>query len=201
MNSKRHPPDEDAALVASWRGGELASFEALVHRHQKRMLNIAFRITGDYEVSCDVVQDAFAAAYRTIDSFGGTPPFSIWLTSITVDRSRTRLEHPATRRKDGAQPHATPPARKSDEAVHEWLVAAPSAMEQLERAAIADRLQRCIRTLSIEFRETIILHDVAGFSLDEICAILRTRKGTLQSRLFRAREQVKDCLKKTVGEV
>ena len=60
--------DEDVALVASWRSGDLSCFEALVLKHQKRLLNIAFRITGVYEDACEVTQDAFLAASRGIDS-------------------------------------------------------------------------------------------------------------------------------------
>jgi RNA polymerase sigma-70 factor (ECF subfamily) len=201
MNKRRlHTPDEDAALVASWRTGEFASFEALVHRHQKRMLNIAFRITGDFECACEAVQDAFVAAYREIDSIGRAR-FSTWLTSLTVTQSRLCLEQATAGRKKGAYPPALPRARENGKAVHEWLVAAPSALVKLERAAIADKLQECIRELSVEFREALVLRDVQGYSFDEICAILKTREETLKSRLFRAREQVKDCLKKAVGEL
>ena len=91
MKDDRHNiVDEDAALVASWRRGELSSFEALVRKYQKRMLNIAFRITDDYEDACEVTQDAFVAAFKGIESFRGAARFSTWLTSITLNLSRNR---------------------------------------------------------------------------------------------------------------
>jgi RNA polymerase sigma-70 factor (ECF subfamily) len=90
-DDRQHISDEDAALIVSWQRGELSSFEALVSKYQKRMLNIAFRITGDYEDACEVAQDAFLAAYRGIDSFRGAARFSTWLTSITLNLSRNRL--------------------------------------------------------------------------------------------------------------
>ena len=198
---RHHTPDEDAALVASWRSGETASFESLVRKHQKRMFNIAFRITGDYDDSCELVQDAFVAACRGIDSFRGAVRFSTWLASITVSKSRDSLQRATGVRKMATHfSHATP-APNIGASAHEWLVAASSALEQLERAAIADKLQGCIRTLSVEFRELIVLRDIEGFTYNEICAILKTREGTVKSRLYRARELVKDCLKKAVGEL
>src|SRR5512136_2192484 len=93
MNDDRqHISDEDAVTVASWRRGEISSFETLVTKYQKRIFNIAFRITGDYEDACEVTQDAFVAAYRGIDSFRGESRFLTWLTSIVLNLSRNRLQ-------------------------------------------------------------------------------------------------------------
>jgi RNA polymerase sigma-70 factor (ECF subfamily) len=191
---------DDAALVASWRKGDISSFEALVNKYQKRMLNIAFRITGNYEDACEVVQDVFVAAFRKIDSFRGESRFSTWLTSIVVNMSRNRFQQIQTKRMhepfslDGTSADADCP-------VHEHPSHAPSALERLERLDLHEKLQGCIKTLAAEFRETIVLRDLQDFSYDEICTILKVREGTVKSRLFRAREMVKDCLKRAVGEL
>ncbi len=201
MDDGRHiVSDEDGALVAAWRRGELSSFEALVRRHQKRMLNIAFRITGDYEDACEVVQDAFVAAYRGIDSFRGASRFSTWLTSITVNLSRNRLQQLQTKRQNEAF-SIDWPVREDCPSLREPASVAPSALERLERLDLHEKLQGCIGALAAEFRETMVLRDLQDFSYDEMCAILRVRQGTVKSRLFRAREMVKDCLKRAVGEL
>jgi RNA polymerase sigma-70 factor, ECF subfamily len=202
MKDDRHNIiDEDAALVTAWRRGELSSFEALVRKYQKRMLNIAFRITDDYEDACEVTQDAFVAAYKGIDSFRGAARFSTWLTSITLNLSRNRHQQTeAKRRKEvhsnegltGGGNSAFTPERPSP---------GPSALEQLERRVVHERLLQCIKALSIEFREAIVLRDLQDYSYGEICAILNIREGTVKSRLFRARDLVKDCLKRGLGEI
>jgi RNA polymerase sigma-70 factor (ECF subfamily) len=192
--------DEDAVLVTSWRRGDISSFEALVGRHQKTMLNIAFRVIGDYDDACEVVQDVFLAAYRGIDSFRGASRFSTWLASITINLSRNRLQQVQSRRRNYA-PLAPATAGLPSDPVHELPSSAPSVLEQLERLELHEKLQGCIRTLAAEFRETIVLRDLQDFSYDEICAILKVRQGTVKSRLFRAREMVKDCLKRAVGEL
>ncbi len=201
MGDDRHNiPDEDAALVTSWRHGELVSFEALVAKYQKRMLNIAFRITGDYEDACEVTQDAFVAAYRGIEGFRGSARFSTWLTSITLNLSRNRLQQVRTKRRheayslDGAAPG------EDCGPVHERPSPAPSALEQLEMRALHAKLTECVGALSADFRETIVLRDMQDFSYGEICTILNVREGTVKSRLFRAREMVKECMKRAVGE-
>jgi RNA polymerase sigma-70 factor (ECF subfamily) len=202
MKDDRHNIiDEDAALVASWRRGEINSFEALVRKYQKRMLNIAFRITDDYEDACEVTQDAFVAAYKGIDSFRGTARFSTWLTSITMNLSRNRHQQVQLKRRKEVHCNDGPTGGENSAFTPERTAPGPSALEQLERRVVHERLLHCIKALSIEFREAIVLRDLQDYSYGEICAILNIREGTVKSRLFRARDMVKDCLKRGLGEI
>jgi RNA polymerase sigma-70 factor (ECF subfamily) len=190
--------DEDAELVAAWRSGELSAFELLVRKHQKRLLNIAFRITGDYEDACEVVQDSFLSAYRGIASFRRESRFSTWLTSIAINLSRNRLKQSASHSKLCS---VDAPAPSEDGGHHELRSLAPSPLERLERLDLHEKLDGCIKALAAEFREVIVLRDMQDFSYDEICDTLQVREGTIKSRLFRAREAVKGCLKRAVGEL
>jgi RNA polymerase sigma-70 factor (ECF subfamily) len=202
MKDDRHNIiDEDAALVASWRRGEISSFEALVRKYQKRMLNIAFRITDDYEDACEVTQDAFVAAYKGIDSFRGAARFSTWLTSITLNLSRNRHQQTQAKRRKEVHSYDGPTGGENSAFVPERPAPGPSALEQLERRVVHERLLQCIKALSVEFREAIVLRDLQDYSYGEICAILNIREGTVKSRLFRARDMVKDCLKRGSGEI
>jgi len=56
--------DEDTALVQACKKGNVDAFETLVRKYQKRMLNIAYRMIGNYEDACELVQDAFVSAHR-----------------------------------------------------------------------------------------------------------------------------------------
>jgi RNA polymerase sigma-70 factor (ECF subfamily) len=191
--------DEDAEQVDAWRQGELSSFETLVEKYQKRQFNIAFRISGNYENACEVVQDAFVTAYRGIDSFRGAARFSTWLTSITVNLSRNRIQQIRTRQNNEAFPMDEPPVKEGYGLNSDHPSSDPSALVQPERRSLHDRLRECISGLAIDFREAIVLRDVQEFSYDEICAILKVREGTVKSRLFQGREMVKDCLKRAAG--
>lgn len=202
MKDDRHSiPDEDIALVTSWRGGEISSFEFLVRKYQKRMLNIAFRITDDYEDACEVTQDAFVAAYKGIDSFRGAASFSTWLTSITLNLSRNRYQQNMAKRRNEVCSLDDSTVGNDSGLVGERSSSAPTALEQLERNSVRERILKCVRMLSVEFRETIVLRDMQDYSYREICEILNIREGTVKSRLFRARDMVKDCLKRGLGEV
>jgi RNA polymerase sigma-70 factor (ECF subfamily) len=77
----------------------------------------------------------------------------------------------------------------------------PSIMERLERKDVQRKVQDCIDTLDNEFKEVLVLRDIQGFSYDEITDMLKMPAGTVKSRLFRARETLKDCLKKVMGKL
>jgi RNA polymerase sigma-70 factor (ECF subfamily) len=77
----------------------------------------------------------------------------------------------------------------------------PSALESLEKKDVHEKVQECINSLDEEFREVLILRDIQGFSYDEINNLLEVPEGTVKSRLFRAREALKDCLKNVIGDL
>lgn len=197
---RKNSLDEDTVLVASWRRGEISSFELLVGKYQKRMFNIAFRITGDYDDACEVTQDAFVAAYRGIAAYRGEACLSTWLTSITLNLSRNRLQELQAKGQNEVYSLDSLVHVEDCSPAHERALPVPSALEQLELHAIHERLKECIKALSVEFRETIVLRDLHNYSFDEICAILKAREGTIKSRLFRAREIVNEYMKQAAGK-
>jgi RNA polymerase sigma-70 factor (ECF subfamily) len=194
-------PDNDAALVLSSQKGDMAAFESLVVRHQKRMLNVAFRLIGDYDEACEVVQDAFVSAYKNIRTFRGEAKFTTWLTTITMNFSRNRLKQMSSRQSHVSYSLDEPRRTEGGEMTVDPPSKEPSALDQLEKRDVQGRVQDCVKALEPEYREVIILRDLQGFSYDEIGSMLKMREGTVKSRLFRAREAARDCLKKAWGEL
>ncbi len=197
-----HPStDGDEALVVSFRQGDLNAFETLVARHQKKMLNIAFRLVGDYDDACEVVQDAFVSAYKNIRTFRGDSKFTTWLTTITLNMSKNRLKQVRSRKGHEAYSLDEPIRTDDGELSMDPPSQGPSVLDQLEKRDVQTRVRDCIKTLEKDFREILILRDMQEFSYEEIGSMLKVRAGTVKSRLFRAREMVKDCLKQCMGEL
>jgi len=190
---------DDGELVAACRHGDADAFAILVRRHQKAMLNLAYRMLGNFEEACEVVQDAFLAAHRGLSGFRGEARFSTWLTAITLNQARNRLARLASLRRNEAfsldAPIATPqgPVRPDPPSP------APGPLEHLEAQAVRTRVEACIQALPAEFREVLVLRDLQDRSYEEIGQVLKLRAGTVRSRLFRARDGVKDCLKRHLG--
>jgi RNA polymerase sigma-70 factor (ECF subfamily) len=196
----RMTDDEDVKAVLLCQKGDTDAFEVLVERHQKRMLNVAYRMLGDYEEACDVVQDAFLAAYRAIGSFRREARFSTWLYGIVVNHARNRIKQAQGRLRHETRSIDDPVGLKEGSLQREVPDCRESAVEQLEKKEIAARVQECIGALETEYREVLVLRDIQGFSYDEIGELLKLPDGTVKSRLFRARAAMKDCLVKVLGD-
>jgi RNA polymerase sigma-70 factor (ECF subfamily) len=200
-NSSSLGSDDDAALVSSAQKGDLNAYELLVARYQKKMLNISFRLVGDYDDACEVVQDAFVSAYRNIKTFRGDAKFTTWLTTITLNLSKNRLKQMRSRQGHEAFSLDDPIRTDDGEMTMDPPSYEPSVLDRMEKRDIQTKVQDCIKALEADFREVLVLRDMQDFSYEEIGAILRAREGTVKSRLFRAREMVKECLKKFMGEL
>ena len=191
--------DDDRVLVDACRKGDVSAFEGLVRRHQRMVLNVAFRILGNYDDACDITQDAFLAAYRKFDEFRGAARFSTWVTAIVINLSRNRLEQLQRRQHREAWSLDDPLPQNSCATTSALHSAAPSALQQLEEEELRRAVRHCIEALDAGFREVLVLRDMQEFSYDEVAGALGLREGTVKSRLFRARDAVKECLKRSMG--
>jgi RNA polymerase sigma-70 factor, ECF subfamily len=195
------PADDDSLLVLSCQKGEIDAFEALVEKYQKRMLNVAYRMIGNYDEACEVVQDAFLSAYRSIKKFRGEARFSTWLTSIVMNLSRNRRKQIQTRGAREVYSIDDPVKTEEGSLSLDPPDQGPSVLEKLEQKEAEARVQGCINGLDTEYREVLVLRDIQGFSYEEIRDILKIPDGTVKSRLFRARDALKGCLKRMLGNL
>jgi RNA polymerase sigma-70 factor (ECF subfamily) len=201
MRGTKRRGDEDLDFVTLCQEGNADAFEHLVRRHQKRMLNVAYRIIGNYDEACEVAQDAFVAAYNNIKGFQRKAAFSTWLYAICINLARNRRKRLKSRRYREGRSLDDPIATLEGERAVDPPASEPTPLERLEARDIRHHVQGCINALEVEFKEVLVLRDIQGFSYEEISAMLKVPAGTVKSRLFRAREGVKDCLKKVRGEL
>jgi RNA polymerase sigma-70 factor (ECF subfamily) len=192
--------DADEELVARCRGGDVEAFEGLVRRHEKRMINVAYRITGDFDDACEVVQDAFVSAYRNLGKFRGSARFSTWLCSIVLNLSRNRLRQSRARTGREAASMGNPSSSWMGGPALEPAPEGTSPLAELELKEVREKVKECMDALEAEFREAIVLRDIQGFSYSEIGGMLGLAEGTVKSRLHRARESVRDCLRRVLGD-
>lgn len=193
--------DEDTDIVFSVRKGNVDEFEKLVRKYQKMAFNISYRITGSYEDACEVVQDAFLSGYCNLDGFKGTSKFSTWLFSIVINLSKNRIIKMKAESRHEQFSLDDPVETDEGPVGIELASREPSAADKLEREEVRRKVQDCIGRLEPECREVVVLRDIQGFSYEEMAGILGIAEGTVKSRLFRARDALRDCLKKVMGEI
>jgi RNA polymerase sigma-70 factor (ECF subfamily) len=201
MKKNNQTTDEDYNLVSLCKKGNVDAFEVLVRKHQKRMLNIAYRMIGNYEDACEIAQDAFVSAYKGIKDFEEKSRFSTWLYTIVLNLSRNRLKQLKIKSYREEFSFNDPVITDDSQINREPASGETTILERLERRDVQQKVQGCINSLDSEFREVLILRDIHGFSYDEISDMLKIPEGTVKSRIFRARDILRDCLKRVIGDL
>jgi len=198
---QRMRSEDDAGLVSRCRRGNPDAFEILVERHQKKMLNLAYRVTGDYDEACEVTQEAFISAYRAVRGFKGDAKFSTWMASITINHARNHMRQARSRARHEVVSLDDPVETEGGRVLHDPPSGEPGAMDRLEQMEVREKVRDCVGALESEYREVLVLRDMEGFSYEEIGDILKVPDGTVKSRLHRARSSVKECLKRAMGRL
>jgi RNA polymerase sigma-70 factor, ECF subfamily len=163
------------------------------------MFNIAFRMIGDYEETCEVVQDTFLSAYRSLSKFRGDARFFTWLCRICLNHCKDRLKDLRSRAHYEA---FSIDGQEDDDPVSVTAISSadPPALEQLETKELQGRVQYCINALDPQLREIIVLRDLQELSYEEMADVLKLPEGTIKSRLFRAREALGRIMQRVFGD-
>jgi RNA polymerase sigma-70 factor, ECF subfamily len=176
---------DDALLDRLARAGDARAFDVLYRRYSERLHATAVRLTRDSDSAPDLVHDAWIRAVESLASFEKRSSFRTWITAILINCIR---EHERSRRRDGRYDPAGD-AFSADE------VADPASTAPLDGDGIDPLdLEAAIAALPDGFRRVLVLHDVEGFTHEEIAAALGLAPGTSKSQLSRARRRLRELL-------
>lgn len=181
----------DMELVEKSIKGDVNAFEDLVRRYQNKVFTVAFRMIGNREDAADLSQEAFVKAYRALPNFRGEASFQTWLhhiiTNVCRDELRKRSRISAiSLDKEIITSEGTFQSELADDAL--------GPEDILENKDLAKNIQQAINILGPEYRMTIIMREIQGFSYEEIANTLSCSIGTVKSRLNRARTILKNIL-------
>jgi RNA polymerase sigma-70 factor (ECF subfamily) len=163
-------------------------FETRLIESSTLAVRVAYSVLRNREDAEDVAQEAFAKAYRSFSQLRDRDRFRAWLVRMTwrmaLDRQR------ANRRRTAREDHADTwlPASAGSRSVGADLQVGLEARER------AEHLWRAIDDLSEKLRIVIVLAGIQEHDLKEVAALLDLPEGTVKSRLFAARQQLKDAL-------
>jgi RNA polymerase sigma-70 factor (ECF subfamily) len=171
----------DETLVKRTLAGDLSAYEVLVQRHRAVVQRVAARIVGAAD-SDDVTQDTFLRAFHRLGQFRGESPFLPWLLRVA---NSVALNTVARRRPEGSVEEAeTTPGPERTPA------------EVLEERERRERLLTKMRQLQPTHRVVLVLRDVEGLTYEEIAQITETPLGSVKGRLFRARRELIEILRR-----
>ena len=182
---------DDAQLIDATLAGESAAFGTLVTKYQDRLYNTLVHLVGSSEDARDVAQDAFVQAFVKLDRFRGASAFYTWLYRIAFNlaMSHRRRKKPTTSLDEARERTGKEPIEDDDD---------PGG--QLQRDEQATQVRAALARLSDEHRVVLVLREIDGCRYDAIAEILDLPVGTVRSRLFRARIQLRDELKQILQE-
>ena len=181
--------DPDRALVEAAAAGNREAFDELVRRHQAAMIMLARVLTSGRGDAEDLAQDVFVRAWRSLQGFRGESTFRTWLHRVAINVIRT------SQTRQGRLVRVFAPRD------HDEVRLDPASGEEPLDITLARRqvIERALATLPEELRVAVTLRDMQGLDYKEIAAALDVPIGTVESRIFRARQRLKPLLAPLLG--
>jgi RNA polymerase sigma-70 factor (ECF subfamily) len=177
-------PQSDTELVAKIRLGDQSAFQELVRRHADSLLGMAYSLVGSRSDAEDVVQETLIVALRRIGSFEGRSAVGTWLRGILVFKAAKLRRSRKVRSTLALHDHdGSTDAGRSDAG----LATRSASLAVDSRVDVMAMLD----TLSQEHRESVVLRELQQYSYEEISGMLKIPIGTVESRLYRARQELR----------
>ena len=195
--AERDVADNDLDLVHATTNGDIAAFEQLVSRYDRKLLRIAQSITHNREDSQDAVQEAFLKAYQNLSAFREDSKFSTWLFRITVNQSLMKLRKQRTTREASLDEDFQADGDVLPKEVTDW---APNPEQLYWASELRDILIKCLQELSPILRTVFVLRDIEGLTIDQTVEVLHVSQTAVKARLLRARLLLRENLTKYFGK-
>jgi RNA polymerase sigma-70 factor, ECF subfamily len=168
---------DDAILIQQAQQGDAAAVRALYQRHAGRVYAVVRRLAGDDALAEDWAQEAWVRAFRALPAFRGDSLFTTWLHRIAVN-SALHGRRSRERRTGREEP------------MDETACTGPTG----DRTVLRLRLEKAMARLPEGMRKVLVLHDVEGYTHEEIGQMLGVAPGTCKSQLFKARAKMREML-------
>jgi RNA polymerase sigma-70 factor (ECF subfamily) len=185
----------ETQFIERLKQGEAAAFEVLIAERSGEVYGLLYRLTENSEEARDLTQETFLRAFQSIGQFRGDSDLRTWIYRIAINQARNRWRWWRRRRRDATvsldseNAHGNAPLSESLRSERDKSPEQETLAHERERA-----LRRALRSLSLSYRETVILRDIEGFTYEEIAETLGINVGTVKSRLARGRQELRQRL-------
>ncbi len=170
----------EANLIEGAARGEPRAVRALYERYAPRVFAVVRRMAGDDDLAQDWAQESWIRIFRALPSFRGESRFSTWIHRIAVNTALQALRSAGTRtRREGEMPA---------------VVAIPPRTRDV---LLENRLESALDQVPEGMRKVLVLHDVEGYTHEEIGSLLGINPGTSKSQLFKGRAKMRTLLRGT----
>ena len=172
--------ETDNKFVQNCLKGDVNAFGILVERYQQPIFNTVYRMVHDRDEAEELTQRAFVKAYENLESFNLRQKFFSWLYRIAINETLNYLKQ-----------------RKRLEPLQNGMITRNKNPEEEYRSLeLTENLRTALETLDPALQILIVLKHFQGFSYQEISGFLGIPQKTIKSRLYTARQQLKEALEK-----
>src|SRR5580700_6319020 len=186
-------PSDDMKLVHASKNGDVAAFEELVKRYDRKLLRIAHSVTHNREDSQDAVQEAFLKAYQHLADFREASQFSTWLIRITLNQSLMLLRKRNVTKEVSLDENFEADEDLIPREIADWH---PNPEQLYWGSELREILREALEELVPISRAVFVLRDIEGFSIEQTAVALNLSQSAVKSRLWRARLQLRNSLTK-----
>jgi len=185
--------NRDNLLIEQCLKGQQSSFSELIDEYKNMVFSLSYKMTNSLEDAEDISQEVFIRVYKSLYNFNPRYKFSTWLYQMTLNLCRDRF-------RKGKIPSVSldSPLNKDDQKDLRSII--PDNQNNPEDIIMGveqtNFINDLITSLPLKYREVIILRHLKDLSYDEMSKILNISLGSVKTRLFRARELLKNKLKK-----
>jgi RNA polymerase sigma-70 factor (ECF subfamily) len=172
---------DDTKLIRQCIEGDRQAFETLLVQYEKPVFNAAYRMLNNRDDANDVTQTVFLKVYENFDNFDPSRRFFSWIYRITLNESINWL---------GKQNRLEP-------LQHDTADDGKSPEQEVASAEVSAKVQAALMTIKTDYRAVVILKHFLGCSYVEISEVLEIPEKTVKSRLYSARQILKDTLSNT----
>ena len=178
--------DEDLARRA--QQGDQDAFAELVHRYERQIFSMAYRLVGDYDEAADLAQEAFLRIYRMLDRYDSQKKFFSWMYRVAQNSCLNALSK---------RPGNVIPVERAEEYMAPADGANPAEPEQnYLNQELRQNIDQAIAELPENYRDVIYLRYIEDLSYQQIAETTGLPVSTIETRLFRGRKQLhSDALK------
>ena len=169
---------DDTKLIERCRAGDREAFQALLTEYEKPVFNAAYRMLNNRDDAQDVTQTVFLKVFERIDQFDPSRRFFSWIYRITLNESINWLGK----------------SNRLEPLTHEAAFEGKGPEQEVESAKVSSDVQAALMTIKSDYRSVVVLKHFLGCSYVEISQILEIPEKKVKSRLYTARQQLKDAL-------
>lgn len=193
----RHP--SDTVLVQRFKDGDRSAYAEIVRRYQDKVYTLAYRWMHNDQIAREVSQDVFLALYRSLANFRGDAKLSTWIHRVVVNHCKNRRLYRRRRQTDQHEPLE---GKRIDDDVPARQLAhdGPGADAGMHRSEAEVLVHEALAQMDEEQRMIIVLRDIEDLGYDEIAEILDIARGTVKSRLHRARGTLARVLSRRIDK-